>query len=68
MLATAAGRTAFTHKIDSVKLAEAKNPGISLSGRSLTVHFVPLLGATGRPSSHAIAAALSKYLDIPDAG
>jgi len=68
ILATTAGRTAFARKIDAVKLVEAKSPGVSLAGRAMTVRFVPLLGATGRPSSHAIAVALGKYLDIQDAG
>jgi hypothetical protein len=68
IMATPAGRAAFAHKIDTVKLVEAKSPGISLTGRSLTVHFVLYQGAPGRPSSHAVAVALGKYLDIQEAG
>lgn len=68
VIATQAGRDAFARKIDAVKLVEAKSPGISLSGRALTIHFVPAQGAPGRPSSHAVAVALGRYLDIPEAG
>jgi len=62
------GRAALTRKLETVRLAEAQKPGVTLAGRTLTVRFVPSRGPLGRPSSHAIAAALGKYLSIPEGG
>ena len=53
---------------ETVRLAEAQRPGVTLTGRTLTVRFVPSRVPLGRPSSHAIAAALGKYLSISEGG
>lgn len=66
IVATPAGRTAFSKRIQGIKLAEGDRPAVSLSGRILTVVFVPDQGAAGRPSSRAIAVALGKFLSVPE--
>lgn len=66
VVASPAGRAAFSHRIESVKLVEGEKPGVSLSGRTLMVIFAPSQGPAGRPSSHAITAALGKYLAVAE--
>jgi hypothetical protein len=68
MIATPAGRTAFTRRFDSVRIVEGEKPTIAISGRTLLVSFVPSAGAGGRASSRAIALALGKILSVPEAG
>ena len=68
VVASGAGRAAFTRRIENVKLVEGDRPGVALSGKTLVVSFVPGLGAAGRPSSRAIAVALGKFLAVPEAG
>ena len=68
VVAGAIGHAAFVRKIEAVKLVEAAKPGITLSGRTLTIRFVSSEGPAGRPSSHAVAAALGKFLAIQQAG
>jgi hypothetical protein len=66
LVASPPGRAAFAKRIQTIKLAEGDHPAVSLSGRVLTVVFVPDLGAAGRPSSRAIAVALGKFLSVPE--
>jgi len=66
VVASPAGRAAFAKRIGGVKLAEGDRPAVSLSGRILTVVFVPDQGPAGRPSSRAIAMALGKFLSVPE--
>jgi hypothetical protein len=47
-----------------VRLERDRKPGLSLSGRTLVVHFVPADGYLGRDSSHAIAHQLGKLLAV----
>jgi hypothetical protein len=68
VVATPAGRQAFSRKIEAVKLVPGVSPGVSVSGRTLQVTFAPALGPAGRPSSHAIAVALGKFLAVQGAG
>jgi len=66
ILATPAGRVAFTSRFDSVRIVEGDKPTIAISGRTLLVSFVPSAGAAGRASSRAIAYALGKMLALPE--
>jgi hypothetical protein len=68
VIATPAGRNAFTRRFDSVRIVEGDKPTIAISGRTLLVSFVPSAGAAGRASSRAIAFALGKMLSLPEAG
>jgi hypothetical protein len=67
LLANPAGRAALAKRVQTVKLAQAAKPGLSLSGRTLTVTFASSLGPAGRPSSRAISVALGKILAVPEA-
>jgi len=66
IIATPAGRAAFTQRFDSVRIVEGDKPTIAISGRTLLVSFVPSAGAAGRASSRAIAYALGKMLAVPE--
>ncbi len=66
IVATPAGRAAFTHRFDSVRIVEGDKPTIAISGRTLLVSFVPSSGAAGRASSRAIAYALGKLLALQE--
>jgi len=68
LIASPAGRAAFTKRFDAVRLVEGDKPTIAISGRTLLVSFVPSAGATGRASSRAITLALGKILSVPEAG
>jgi hypothetical protein len=65
VIATPAGRNAFVHRFDAVRIVEGDKPTIAISGRTLLVSFVPSAGAAGRASSRAIAFALGKMLSLP---
>jgi hypothetical protein len=66
VIATPAGRAAFTQRFDSVRIVEGDKPTIAISGRTLLVSFVPSAGAAGRASSRAITYALGKMLSLPE--
>ncbi|MGH6828399.1 MAG: DUF4908 domain-containing protein [Rhizomicrobium sp.] len=66
LIASPAGRAAFTRSFDSVRIVEGDKPTIAISGRTLLVSFVPSAGAVGRASSRAIAYALGKMLSVPE--
>jgi hypothetical protein len=68
LIATPAGRAAFTKRFDAVRIVEGEKPTIAISGRTLLVSFVPSAGASGRASSRAITLALGKILSVPEAG
>ncbi|HXS05798.1 MAG TPA: DUF4908 domain-containing protein [Rhizomicrobium sp.] len=68
LIATPAGRTAFTKRFDAVRIVEGDKPTIAISGRTLLVSFVPSAGASGRASSRAITLALGKILAVPEPG
>ncbi len=67
-IAQPAAKKALTQRIDTVKIAEGAKPTVIIAGRSLLVSFVPDESYEGRASSHAIAHALGKLLQvqIPD--
>lgn len=64
LIATQAGRAAFTQRFDSVRIVEGDKPTIAISGRTLLVSYVPSAGAAGRASSRAITYALGKMLSL----
>jgi hypothetical protein len=66
VIATPAGRAAFTQRFDQVRIVEGDKPTIAISGRTLLVSFVPSAGAAGRASSRAIAYALGKMLSLQE--
>ncbi|HUO02784.1 MAG TPA: DUF4908 domain-containing protein [Rhizomicrobium sp.] len=66
IVGTPAGRAAFTHRFDTVRIVEGDKPTIAISGRTLLVSFVPSAGAAGRASSRAIAYALGKMLAVSE--
>lgn len=66
IVATQAGRSAFTRRFDSVRIIEGDKPTIAISGRTLLVSFVPSAGAAGRASSRAIAYAVGKLLSLQE--
>jgi hypothetical protein len=66
--ANARARAALMAKIDTIQMATAGRPIISLHGRTLTVTFVPEHGFAGRASSHGIARALGELLSVPTPG
>ena len=66
LVASAAGRAAFTHRFDAMRVVESDKPTIAISGRTLLVSFVPNAGAAGRASSRAINYALGKMLSVPE--
>ena len=68
VIATPAGRSAFTRRFDAVRIVEGDKPTIAISGRTLLVSFVPAAGTAGRASSRAIAFALGKMLSLPEPG
>ena len=68
MVASALGRQAFTRRIDAVRIVEGAKPGLTLSGRTLLVHFAPSEFETGRLSSRAVTQALGKLLAINEPG
>ncbi len=68
VIATPAGRSAFTHRFDQVRIVEGDKPTIAISGRTLLVSFSPSAGMAGRASSRAIAFSLGKMLSLPEAG
>jgi hypothetical protein len=63
-LAQPAARKALAQRIDSVRVTEGAKPTVLIAGRSLMVSFVPDEGYEGRASSHAIAHALGKLLQV----
>jgi hypothetical protein len=63
-LAAPAARKALTQRIDAVRVTEGAKPTIIIAGRALMVSFVPGEGYDGRASSHAIAHALGKLLQV----
>jgi hypothetical protein len=65
VVATSAGRAAFTRRFDAVRIVEGEKPTIAISGRTLLVSFVPSAGAAGRASSRAIARGLEMILALP---
>ena len=68
MVASPAGRQAFTRRIDSVRIVEGSKPGLALSGRTLLVHFVRSEFETGRLSSRAVTQELGKLLSVNEPG
>jgi hypothetical protein len=66
IVGTPAGRAAFNHRFDTVRIVEGDKPTIAISGRTLLVSFVPSAGAAGRASSRAIAYALGKMLAVSE--
>ncbi len=68
VMATPAGRAAFTHRFDAVRIVEGDKPTIAISGHTLLVSFVPGAGTAGRASSRSIAFALGKMLALPGSG
>ena len=68
LVATPSGRQAFSRKIDSVRIVEGAKPGLTLSGRTLLVHFVPADAEAGRASSRAVSQELGKLLAINEPG
>jgi len=68
LVAGPAGRKAFGKRIETIRLADGQKPGVALSGRTLTVRFVPVKGPLGRLSSHAIAMQIGKLLSVPEPG
>jgi hypothetical protein len=64
LAAAPAAHQALARRVALVKLEKSKKPGVSLSGRTLVVHFVPADGYLGRDSSHAIAHQLGKLLAV----
>jgi hypothetical protein len=68
VIANPAGRAAFIHRFDTVRIVEGDKPTIAISGRTLLVSFVPTAGAAGRASSRAIAFALGKMLSLQEPG
>lgn len=68
VIATQAGRAAFSQRFNSVRIVEGDKPTIAISGRTLLVSFVPSAGAVGRASSRAIAHALGKMLALAEPG
>ena len=60
--ASAAGRDAFAHRVETVAFEEASRPTITLNVRTLVVTFNPARGYIGRASSRAIDRALGKIL------
>jgi hypothetical protein len=59
-----AARKALARRIDQVRVTEGAKPTVIIAGRSLMVSFVPGEGYDGRASSHAIAHALGKLLQV----
>ena len=57
-------RSLFSHKVNSVKVAEGGKPTVTLSGNTLLVSFVPGEGHEGHASSLAIQQELTKLFGI----
>jgi hypothetical protein len=68
VLALPAGRNAFQRRIQTVRLTPGDRPGLSLSGRTLVIAFVPGQGPLGRLSSRAMTVELGKILSVPESG
>ena len=66
VIATPAGRAAFTRRFNAVRIVEGDKPTIAISGRTLLVSFVPSAGPAGRASSRAIAFSLGKMLSLQE--
>jgi hypothetical protein len=62
--AAPAAHLALARQVALVKLEKGKKPGVSLTGRTRVVRFVPADGYLGRDSSHAIAHQLGKLLAV----
>jgi hypothetical protein len=65
--AAPAAHKALAARLETVKIAPAAHPGVSIQGRSLQVGFTPGQGPAGYPSSHAVAHALGKLLAVATA-
>lgn len=63
-LAEPLAKKALARRIDAVRVTEGAKPTIIIAGRALMVSFVPGEGYDGRASSHAIAQALGKLLQV----
>jgi hypothetical protein len=57
-------KKALVRRISTVRVTEGAKPTVIISGRSLMVSFVRGEGYDGRASSHAIAHALGKLLQV----
>ena len=57
-------RQALIHRVGAVRVTEGAKPTVIIAGRSLMVSFVPGESYDGRASSHAIAHALGKLLQV----
>jgi len=68
VVALPAGRSAFQRRIQAVRLAAGDKPGVTLSGRTLVIAFVPGQGPLGRLSSRAMTVELGKILSVPESG
>lgn len=58
-----AARQALGKRVTLVKLEKGK-PGMTLTARTLVVHYAPADGFLGRASSHAVAHQLGKLLSV----
>jgi hypothetical protein len=63
-LAAPQARRELTRRINAVRVTEGAKPTVIIAGRALMVSFVPGEGYDGRASSHAIAHALGKLLQV----
>jgi len=63
-LAAPMARRELTRRINAVRVTEGAKPTVIIAGRALMVSFVPGEGYDGRASSHAIAHALGKLLQV----
>ena len=65
--ASAAARSAFVAKVDSVRIMTGARPTLELHGKVLNVTFNPTQRFAGRASSRGIARALGQLLAVPTA-
>jgi hypothetical protein len=63
-IAQPGARQALIHRVGAVRVTEGAKPTVIIAGRSLMVSFVPGESYDGRASSHAIAHALGKLLQV----
>ncbi|HWY62062.1 MAG TPA: DUF4908 domain-containing protein [Rhizomicrobium sp.] len=68
LVATPGGRQALAKKFDMIRIVKSDKPGVTVSGKTLTVSFVPSAGAAGRASSRQVAQQLGKMLQVAEAG
>lgn len=63
-LTAPSAKKVLAQRIDAVRVTEGAKPTVIIAGRALMVSFVPGEGYDGRASSHAIAHALGKLLQV----